>query len=115
MRTLDVMNAAVLVDETVKAEPRQLVEFKVRASRALIKRLPQPHCVLVGDSGERTPEAHVTVLSEFSSSVDAVYIRNVSGEDRGAARYQALFSNPAANAKLVVVAHPHDLPSSLQG
>jgi phosphatidate phosphatase APP1 len=113
MRAVDVMNPAILIDETVKADPRRLYEFKVRAIRALITRLPQRRYVLVGDSGEKDPEVYATVLAQFPGHVAAIYIRDVTGEGRDAPRYQSLYAQPAAGAKLTVFTRPDELPERL--
>lgn len=114
MRAVDVMNPAILIDETVKADPQRLYEFKVRAIRALITRLPQRRYVLVGDSGEKDPEVYATILAQFPQRIAAVYIRDVTGESRDAPRYQTLYAQPAANAKLTVFMRPEQLPDRLE-
>ena len=90
-----------------------IYDFKVRAIRELIARLPRRHFVLVGDSGERDPEVYATILSQYPSQVDAVYIRNVTQETKDAPRYQTLYARPGVMAKLTVFERPEVLPQRL--
>jgi phosphatidate phosphatase APP1 len=113
MRSVDTTDPATLIAETVHADPARLYEFKVQAIRALLQRLPTSHVVLVGDSGERDPETYATILSEFPNRVDAVYVRDVSGQGREVQRYRDLFPTPAAAAKLLVFDDPDQLPQRL--
>ena len=115
MRCIDITDPGVLIDETVKADPRRLQDFKVAAIRALLTRLPQRHVVLVGDSGERDPEVYAAIVKDFGARVDAVYIRNVSGEGQGAKRYDDLFRPLNALRKLQVFERPDELPRRLGG
>jgi len=115
MRSVDLPQAMVVIKETLLADPQRLYEFKLRAIRALIARLPKRQFVLVGDSGEKDPEVYAAIVSALPQRVDAVYIRNVSGEGQDAARYQKLFADPVAAAKLRVFVQPDELPRSLGG
>ena len=115
MRCIDITNPAVLVEETVKPDPQRVQDFKVTAIRALLARLPLRHVVLVGDSGERDPEVYATIVKEFGARVDAVYIRNVSGEGQDAKRYDDLFGPLEALPKLKVFERPEQLPQQLGG
>ena len=115
MRSVDTTQPATLIEETVRADPNRLYEFKLQAIRALMTRLPKRHVVLIGDSGERDPETYATILSEFPDRVDAVFIRNVSGNGNGqdAKRYTALFPTVSAAAKLQVFVQVSELPRRL--
>jgi len=115
MRCIDITNPAVLVEETIKPEPQRVQDFKVAAIRALLVRLPLRHVVLVGDSGERDPEAYAAIVKEFGARVDAVYIRNVSGEGQHAKRYEDRFGPLNALHKLQVFDRPGQLPQQLNG
>jgi phosphatidate phosphatase APP1 len=75
-------------------------------------RFPKRHFVLVGDSGEKDPEIYARILSEFPERVEAIFIRDVTGEGQDAARYHELFPS-GAKAKFRVFHHPEDLPRSL--
>lgn len=113
MRALDIMNPAIALDEIVKADPQRLFDFKLRALRALIERLPQRRYVLVGDSGEQDPQVYAAILAQFPQQIDAIYIRDVTGESHDAPRYRALYAEPAARAKLTVFRQPTELPQRL--
>lgn len=113
MRCVDVTNPFVLVEETLMADPARLSRFKVETIRALMLRWPQRRFVLVGDSGERDPEAYAQVVAEFGDRVDAVYIRNVSGEGTGAQRYVDLFEPLSAMGRLQVFERADALPRRL--
>lgn len=115
MRSVDTTEPATLIKETVKADPQRLFDFKVRAIRALMTRFPKRHVVLVGDSGERDPETYATILAEFADRVDAVFIRNVTGQSKDAPRYTALFPSLAAAARLHVFEQASALPRRLRG
>ena len=71
--------------------------------------------VLVGDSGERDPEVYAAIVKDFGARVDAIYIRNVSGEGQGAKRYDELFRPLNALRKLQVFERPDELPRRLGG
>lgn len=113
MRCVDVTNPVVLIEETLNLDPERLSRFKIATIRALMLRLPKRHVVLVGDSGERDPEAYSAIVQEFGDRVDAVYIRNVSGEGSGDVRYDKLFRPLNALSKLQVFEQPSDLPRHL--
>ena len=113
MRCIDITNLAVLVEETVKPDLQRVEDFKVAAIRALLERMPLRHVVLVGDSGERDPEVYATIVKDFGARVDAVYIRNVSGEGQDAKRYVDRFGPLNAMHKLQVFEKPNQLPQRL--
>ncbi|WP_374567997.1 App1 family protein [Ideonella sp.] len=113
MRSIDITDPRRLIDETVHADPARLFDFKVARIRALMARWPARHVVLVGDSGERDPEVYATIASEFADRVDAVFIRNVTGEPSTAPRYTRLFADASTAAKLTVFTDPAQLPRRL--
>jgi phosphatidate phosphatase APP1 len=110
MRSVDI-NAANLKE--LKPDP---YPFKVQTIEALMRRFPKRHFMCVGDSGEKDPEVYSKILSEFQERVDAVFIRDVTGQGQDADRYKTLFPGEAA-AKLRVFRDPKDLPplASLTG
>lgn len=63
--------------------------------RAVIERLmaefPQRRFVLVGDSGEADPEIYAQAFRAHPERIDAIVIRDVTGEDRLSERYRASF------------------------
>jgi len=103
MRSVDI-NAANLGELNPDPYP-----FKVQTIEALMRRFPKRHFVCVGDSGEKDPEVYSKILSEFPARVDAVFIRDVTGQRQDADRYKTLFPGEAA-AKLRVFRDPKDLP-----
>jgi len=106
MRSVDIGNPAVVLKE-LSANP---YDFKLLAIRALMSRFPRRHVVLVGDSGEKDPEVYARIASEYANRVDAVYIRNVTGENCNAPRYAEFARTGAAN-KLSVFLEPRELPA----
>ena len=84
-------------------------KFKLEKIRALMVRFPKRSVVLVGDSGERDPEVYSKILSESPERVDAVFIRDVTGEDKTANRFKKLFPRSALD-KLCVFRTPSELP-----
>lgn len=113
MRCVDVTNPFVLIEETLAADAARLSRFKVATIRTLMRRWPQRRFVLVGDSGERDPEAYAEVVAEFGDRVEAVYIRNISGEGAGAQRYVDLFAPSNALGRLQVFENAAALPRRL--
>ena len=113
MRSVDLTEPATLIQETVRPDPQRLYAFKVGRIRALVKRLPQRHFVLVGDSGERNPEAYAAIAAEYPERIDAVYIRDVTGEAQDAPRYARLFPGMQAAGRLRVFRLPDELPRQL--
>jgi hypothetical protein len=80
-------------------------KFKIEKITALIKRFPDENFVLVGDSGERDPEAYSEILTRFPDRVSAVLIRNVHGTKSRNPPVASLFRGAAAK-KLHVFVDP---------
>jgi len=66
--------------------------YKVNTIEALLKRYPARQFVLVGDSGERDPEAYAALARRYPQQVVRVLIRDVTGETSDAPRYRKLFT-----------------------
>ncbi len=113
MRCLDMSSPSVLVGETWAADPARLSRCKAETIRRLMLRWPLRRFVLVGDSGERDPEAYAQVVAEFGNRVDAVYVRNITGQGTGAQRYVDLFQPLGALDRLQVFESPDALPRRL--
>jgi phosphatidate phosphatase APP1 len=112
MRSVDIGDIRVLLAE-LNQNLDMIYDHKLLKIRALMKRFPKRHFVLVGDSGERDPEVYAKIVAEYMDRVDAVFIRNVQREDQAAqqaARYRDLFSTEEAKAKLRVFLDPKELP-----
>ncbi len=114
MRCVDVSSPSVLINETLAADPARLSRFKAETIRTLMQRWPQRRFVLVGDSGERDPEAYAQVVAEFGDRVQAVYIRNVTGQGTGSQRYVDLFQALGAMGRLQVFERAEELPPQLK-
>ena len=85
-------------------------DYKVRKITEFMQAFPQRRVVLVGDSGERDPEAYARILRQFPQRVDWVLIRDVSNDPALASRSdQSLFGAPALRAKLKVFVDPATL------
>jgi phosphatidate phosphatase APP1 len=67
-------------------------DYKRKAIEPLLKRFPQRRFILVGDSGERDPEAYGALARKFPLQIEHIYIRNVTGETVTAERYQRAFA-----------------------
>ena len=116
MRSIDI-GGNILVDVLeAHPAPQKIHDHKVAKIRAFMTRFPRRSVVLVGDSGERDPEVYAAILSAFPQRVQAVFIRDVTNQDRTHPRYQHLFQGDAAQ-KLQVFRDPAALPplSSVAG
>ncbi|MBS0344592.1 MAG: DUF2183 domain-containing protein, partial [Proteobacteria bacterium] len=71
---------------------------KLSGIARLMEDFPQRRFLLVGDSGELDPEIYGEVARKQGSRIEGIVIRDVSGEDREAARYATAFEgvNPAS-------------------
>lgn len=69
------------------------VSYKQPIIAGLLRQFPQRRFVLVGDSGEQDPEVYGAIYREFPTQVTTIQIRDVTGEDREAARYKAAFAD----------------------
>jgi phosphatidate phosphatase APP1 len=65
--------------------------YKLGVIELLMKRFPQRHFVLVGDSGERDPEIYGELARKFPGQVRRIFIRDVTDEGRDAERYEQAF------------------------
>jgi hypothetical protein len=68
---------------------------KLGVIERLLAEFPQRRFVLVGDSGEADPEIYAQTFRSHSDRIDAVVIRDVTGEDRLSDRYRATFDGIA--------------------
>lgn len=66
--------------------------YKRAILEPLLRAAPGRRFVLVGDSGERDPEIYGALARDFPDQVDAIYIRDVTGEAADADRYRAAFA-----------------------
>lgn len=64
---------------------------KLGVIERLLAEFPQRRFMLVGDSGEADPEIYAQTFRSHPDRIDAIVIRDVTGEDRRAERYRATF------------------------
>lgn len=86
--------------------------YKTPLLDALLGAAPGRRFVLVGDSGELDPEAYGDAYRRYPTQVAAIYIRDVTGEPREAARYQAAFAGIPAD-RWQIFTDPAELPGTL--
>jgi hypothetical protein len=66
-------------------------DYKTARVEALLLAHPQRKFLLVGDSGERDPEAYGAVARKLPGQIERIWIRDVTGEDARADRYRRAF------------------------
>ena len=84
------------------------IEFKVSKIAPLVERFPGRRFVLVGDSGEKDPEVYGEIARRFPQQILRIFIRDVTGEDRKAARFVAAMESVPAE-KWAVFRDPSEL------
>jgi hypothetical protein len=67
--------------------------YKPGVIEPMLRQFPQRRFILVGDSGERDPEIYGALARKFPAQVHRILIRDVTGENAEAARYQAAFKD----------------------
>lgn len=72
------------------ADPQQ---YKIKTIEPLLKRFPERRFLLVGDSGERDPEAYAALARKYPAQVVRIFIRDVTEEDASAPRYRKAFKD----------------------
>lgn len=70
--------------------------YKVDTISAIVKALPERKFVLIGDSGERDPEAYGRIARRFPRRIEAIYIRRVEGADNRDARFKAALARTSS-------------------
>lgn len=60
-------------------------DHKIGEIRRLLETYPDLPFILIGDSGQRDPEIYETMCTQFPGRITAIYIRDVSLEERDAA------------------------------
>jgi phosphatidate phosphatase APP1 len=94
---------------TLFADPEQ---YKIDTVAPLLRQSPEHRFVLVGDSGERDPEAYATLARLFPNQIAAIFIRDVTGETAQAQRYQTNFNHLPQNL-WKIFREPQELNSAL--
>ena len=64
---------------------------KPKIIEPIMERFPERQFILIGDSGEKDPEIYTQLARKYPKQVIAIYIRDVTGENATALRYQKLF------------------------
>ncbi|CAG1010638.1 hypothetical protein PHYC_03893 [Phycisphaerales bacterium] len=85
-------------------------EYKKGVIEPILQRWPRRKFVLIGDSGEKDPEAYLELARRFPTQIARVYIRDVTDEDREAPRYTAL-TEGLPGEMLVVFKDPASIPT----
>lgn len=86
-----------LKDRTAAAMFASPEKYKPGVIEPLLRQFPRRQFVLVGDSGEKDPEIYAQLARGFPKQVRAVFIRDVTGEEASAPRYQKVFSGVGTN------------------
>ncbi|MCA9636083.1 MAG: App1 family protein [Myxococcales bacterium] len=84
-------------------------EYKLAAIEPLLAASPERAFVLVGDSGEADPEAYGELYRRHPAQIGGIWIRDVSGEDAGAARYEVAFAG-VPEGRWAIFRDPAQLP-----
>jgi phosphatidate phosphatase APP1 len=66
-------------------------DYKVSTIEPLLRAAPLRRFVLVGDSGERDPEAYGELARRHPQQIISIFIRELAGETASAPRYQRAF------------------------
>lgn len=61
---------------------RPHLDHKLRSIRSILDEYPDLDFVLIGDSGQQDPEVYRAVVSEYPGRIRAIYIRDVSVDER---------------------------------
>lgn len=86
-----------LKDRTAMAILASPKKYKTGVIEPLLRRFPERHFVLVGDSGEKDPEIYAGLALKYPKQIPHIFIRDVTGEDANAARYEVVFRGIATN------------------
>jgi phosphatidate phosphatase APP1 len=77
---------------TLYADAEENTAHKTSVLEHLATKFPKRKFILIGDSGERDPEIYADFTRKHPGRVLAIHIRNVTGEDKAAPRYQKTFA-----------------------
>ncbi|MDR3353317.1 MAG: DUF2183 domain-containing protein [Zoogloeaceae bacterium] len=80
---------------TLYADSEDSRAHKTEILEHLAARFPKRKFILIGDSGESDPEIYADFTRKRPGQVLAIYIRDVTGEDKNAPRYRQTFQNIA--------------------
>jgi hypothetical protein len=105
MRHFRWKNASTLQPDRSGSKKQTVIE-------GIVSSLPRRRFVCVGDSGEHDPEIYGEVARRFPDQVRAIFIRNVTGEDRGNPRFGQAFARVPAD-RWQLFAQPEELPRTV--
>ena len=88
-------------------------KYKLAIIEPLLKRFPNRRFVLIGDSGERDPEIYAALARQYPRQIERIFIRDVTGELAGAARYEKVFRDLPPKLWQVFTS-PRELNASLE-
>ena len=71
-------------------------EHKLTVIEPMLLAFPQRRFILVGDSGEKDPEAYGELARKFPQQIVRIFIRDVTGETVGSERYRNTFAGVPA-------------------
>jgi len=77
---------------TLYANQDETIAHKKNVLTRLLTDFPKRKFILIGDSGERDPEIYADIARAYPGRIISIHIRNVTGEDRAAVRYQQTFN-----------------------
>jgi len=86
--------------------------YKIATIEPIMKALPKRCFVLIGDSGEKDPEAYAALSAKHRDQVARIFIRDLTGQGRRAGRYVKAFS-AVPDPVWAVFSEPSELPSTL--
>lgn len=81
-----------LKDITVLKKLAPSHKGKRKTIENLLHRCPERHVILFGDSGERDPEMYGDIARKYPNQVNHIFIRNVTAEPFGHARWSRAFT-----------------------
>jgi len=77
---------------TMYPKRKDSIAHKKNILTRLMTDFPRRKFILVGDSGESDPEIYADITRSYPKQILSIHIRNVTGENRAAPRYQQTFS-----------------------
>lgn len=100
-----------LTDKSLLEFARDPQVAKVDVISGILQRWPGRRFVLVGDSGEKDPEAYGEVARKFPEQIVAILIRDVTDQPRDAPRYRDAFRD-VSDVRWQLFTDPARLPAA---
>lgn len=85
-------------------------EYKIAAIDEILRKYPRRNFILVGDTGEKDPEAYGELARRYPNQVRLIALRNVTNESLQGARLQAALDK-IAGEKVAIFRQPNELPT----